>query len=229
MTIWMPLAALPYFALYTHNMRLMGYRPVRDLIRVYALNLLLIPVHLTGAVTSVRQALAGTKIPFRRTPKVSGRTRTSGMDLALQLVMVGMSAVLGIYYASQTRWISGTFALVNAALLLYGIKQFIGFAEFRQDLWLSAQERFKSAALSEVPTRMPGVGPPSIASLAVRRISSLSRSLLATPCCVEHPPSRLKRFPGPASLAQEPSLNPIQLENQRSGTSAWMVAEGDSA
>ena len=154
MTIWMPLAALPYFALYTRDLRLMGYRPVRDLIRVYALNLLLIPVHLTGAVTSVRQALAGTKIPFRRTPKVSGRTRTSGMDLALQLVMVGMSAALGIYYASQTRWISGTFALVNAALLLYGIKQFIGFAEFRQDLWLSAQERFKSAALSEVPTRM---------------------------------------------------------------------------
>ena len=96
----------------------MGYRPVRDLIRVYALNLLLIPVHLTGAVTSVRQALAGTKIPFRRTPKVSGRTRTSGMDWLLQLAMLGISAALGIYYASQTRWISGAFALANAGLLL---------------------------------------------------------------------------------------------------------------
>ncbi len=224
MTIWMPLAALPYFALYTRDLRLMGYRPVRDLIRVYALNLLLIPVHLTGAVTSVRQALAGTKIPFRRTPKVSGRTRTSGMDLALQLVMVGMSAVLGIYYASQTRWISGTFALVNAALLLYGIKQFIGFAEFRQDLWLSAQERFKSAALSEVPTRMQEWTASRVGFLrcavfqAFRDRYSPRHAVLSILIALE--------ALSPALVAgAEPSLNPIQLENQRSGTSAWMVAK----
>ena len=96
MTIWMPLAALPYFALYARDLKLMNYRPFRDLLRVYALNLLLIPVHLTGAITSVRQAFAGTKIPFRRTPKISGRTRTSGLDLVLQLVLVAMSAALGI-------------------------------------------------------------------------------------------------------------------------------------
>ena len=197
----MPLAALPYFALYARDLRLMGYRPVRDLIRVYALNLLLIPVHLTGAVTSVRQALAGTKIPFRRTPKVSGRTRTSGMDLALQLVMVGMSAVLGIYYASQTRWLSGTFALVNAALLLYGIKQFIGFAEFRQDLWLSAQERVGSAALSvcrpECSSGPPHVsasgGSPSFKPFAIATRHAMLYGAFS---------SRWKCFPRPSSLAQ---------------------------
>ena len=69
MTIWMPLAALPYFVLYARDLRLMGYRPVRDLLRVYALNMLLIPVHLTGAVTSVRQALAGTQDPVPEDPK----------------------------------------------------------------------------------------------------------------------------------------------------------------
>jgi cellulose synthase (UDP-forming) len=148
MTAWMPLAALPYFALYARDLRTLGYRPVRDLIRVYALNLLLVPVHLTGAITSVRQALAGTKIPFRRTPKVSGRTRTSGLDLALQLLMVSVSAALGLYYVSQMLWISGAFALANAVLVLYGIKHFIGFAELKQDLLLSAEERVDSQALN---------------------------------------------------------------------------------
>ena len=150
----MPLAALRYFVLYARDLRLMGYRPLRDLLRVYALNTLLIPVHLTGAVTSVRQALAGTKIPFRRTPKVSGRTRTSGLDVVLQLAMLGVSAALGVYYVSQMLWISGAFALANAGLLVYGIKQFIGFAELRQDLLLSAQESLKGAALSGMMTRL---------------------------------------------------------------------------
>ena len=154
MTIWMPLAALPYFALYARDLKLTGYRPMRDLLRVYALNMLLIPVHLTGAATSVRQALAGTKIPFRRTPKVSGRTRTSGLDLALQLAMVGMSGALGVFYLSQALWVSGAFAMVNAVLLMYGIKLFIGFPELRQDLWVSAQETMQNKALGGVTTTL---------------------------------------------------------------------------
>jgi hypothetical protein len=153
-TIWMPLAALPYFVLYARDLGLMGYRPARDLLRVYALNMMLIPVHLTGAATSVRQALAGTKIPFRRTPKVSGRTRTSGLDLMLQLSMMGMSAALGVYFVSQTLIVSGAFALLNAALLYYGIKLFIGFAELRQDLLMSAQESVKSAAWNDIAVRL---------------------------------------------------------------------------
>jgi len=140
MTAWMPLAALPYFALYARDLAAAGYRPVRDLIRIYALNLLLIPVHLGGALTSIQQAIAGTKIPFRRTPKISGRTRTSRLDLVWQLSMVLSSAGLAVYYGSQMRWFSGTFALANAALLLYGIRHFIGFAEMKQDLGLRVSE-----------------------------------------------------------------------------------------
>lgn len=140
MTPWMGLAALPYFALYLRDLQLTGYRPLRDLLRIYALNLLLIPVHLTGAITSIRQAIAGTKIPFRRTPKVSGRTRTSGMDLALQLSMVCLSLVLGCYYASRMQWIGTAFALANVGLLIYGIVRFIGIAELREDLLADAKQ-----------------------------------------------------------------------------------------
>ena len=173
MTAWMPLAALPYFVLYARDLRMVGYRPVRDLIRVYALNLLLIPIHLTGAATSVRQALAGTKIPFRRTPKISGRTRTSGVDLALQLGMVGMSAALGLYYGSQMRWISGGFALANAALLLYGIKHFIGFAELKQDLLMSAKETVSGPRLSRVTAELHGWATSCVGSLRLAALQTL--------------------------------------------------------
>lgn len=140
MTPAMPLAALPYFVLYARDLALAGYRPIRDLLRAYALNLLLIPVHLTGAVTSIRQLVAGTKIPFRRTPKISGRTRTSGLDLTLQLAMIMLSAGLSLYHGLGGRWISAAFALANLSLLCYGVERFIGFAEAFQDLSLSIQD-----------------------------------------------------------------------------------------
>ncbi|HKC92753.1 MAG TPA: glycosyltransferase family 2 protein [Nitrospira sp.] len=214
MTIWMPLAALPYFALYARDLKLMGYLPTRDLLRVYALNLLLIPVHLTGAITSVRQALAGTKIPFRRTPKISGRTRTSGLDLVLQLVIVGMSGVLGIYYVSETRWISGGFALLNAALLLYGITQFIGVATLKQDLLHSAKETGIGPALNRVTARL--------VSWIASGLVSMRTSALQM-CRARYSPRHavwslllvLEVLSPALAAGTETSRYPIQLENER--------------
>ena len=46
-TLWLPLAALPYYLLYARDLCRIGY-PAADVLRVYALNLLLIPVNLAG-------------------------------------------------------------------------------------------------------------------------------------------------------------------------------------
>ena len=148
MTPWMVVAACPYFVLYARDLGLIGYRPIRDLFRSYVLNLLLIPVHLMGALTSLQQAILGTKIPFKRTPKIAGRTRISGLHHTLQLAMVISSIGLGFYYASSSRWIAGAFPLANAALLLYGIQHFIGFTEIKNDLIFSWKEMF--AKLSDI-------------------------------------------------------------------------------
>lgn len=224
MTPWMPLAALPYFALYARDLNTMGYRPFRDLLRVYALNLLLIPIHLTGALTSMQQAIAGIKIPFRRTPKISGRTRTAGLDLALQLGMVGSSIGLGLYYASQLRWISGAFALVNAGLLLYGIRQFIGFTELQQDLSVGIAETRRSLAGRASPA-----GVRLLATLAAAvdwskgfilpvRARFASRQTLWSLLVA------LEAFsPALATGTSTFPLNPIQIENRQAGTSAWIL------
>ncbi len=224
MSIWMPLAAFPYFALYARDLAAMGYRPGRDLVRVYALNLLLIPVHLTGAVTSIRQAFTGRKIPFRRTPKISGRTRTSGFDLCTQLGMLGLSAALGSYYCSQGRWISGTFALANAGLLTYGINRLIGLDEVKQDLLLSLRESRESVA---------AVVPWSQWSKWIAAVGTGFRHNMVRVLRVRYaPPQVLGSFLIAAQMVYsglaggvEPSLNPIQLENDRPGTSAWMLTK----
>ena len=220
MSIWMPLAAFPYFALYARDLAFLGYRPIRDLLRVYALNLLLIPVHLTGAVTSVRQAIAGTKIPFKRTPKVSGRTRTSGLDAVLQLLIVSVSAALGIVYVSQMRWISGMFALVNAALLLYGIKQFIGFAELREDLVLSVRELMKNAAFQEATNAWQRC---AASCTRLLRMTAWQTLRLGSRHAVLALMLTLEGLSPSLVGGTDRSPNPIQLENQRPGTAEWRL------
>lgn len=225
MTAWMPLAALPYFALYARDLALSGYRPMRDLLRVYALNLLLIPVHLGGALKSMEHAMLGTKIPFRRTPKISGRTRTPALHLALELAMVLLSTELGLYYAAQLRWISGTFALANAGLVLYGIWQFVGFSEMKEDLvhgWHEFLDQYNVLW--------------SLQSVKDRVLARLARS---TDWMCTFPPSigRTRIFtwqvlwsviaalemmsPAMASGNTTGGLNPIQAGNQKTGTIAW--------
>src|SRR5439155_224299 len=60
---WLPLSAAPYFFLYARDLVRAGYR-YADLLRVYALNLMLIPVNLGGVLKSLEQALTGRKTPF---------------------------------------------------------------------------------------------------------------------------------------------------------------------
>src|SRR5512139_2068964 len=68
-SVWLPLTALPYYLLYGRDLVLCRYR-ASDLLRVYALNLLLIPVNMGGVLKSLQQAITRQKIPFGRTPKI---------------------------------------------------------------------------------------------------------------------------------------------------------------
>jgi len=230
MTPWMLIAALPYFALYTRDLANIGYRPFRDLFRVYALNLLLIPIHLTGAVTSMQQAIAGTKIPFRRTPKISGRTRTAGLDLALQLGMALSSLALGLYYASQSRWMASAFPLANAGLLIYGIRQFIGFADMRQDLRLSLTETFTSAAdrarKAGAPVMTRALAPLTPVFDWGKELILPIRTRFASRQILWSLLVALEAIsPALATGQSTAPLNPVQIENRKPGTSDWILTK----
>ena len=137
-SFWLPLSALSYFLLYARDLSLTGYRAA-DVLRVYALNLVLIPVNLGGVLKSIQQAWTREKIPFGRTPKVDGRTAAAPLYLLAVyailchwLIQAGIDATAGL-------WFHALFAAANAGALFYGIAVFIGFRESLDDLRAGAR------------------------------------------------------------------------------------------
>lgn len=156
-SVWLPLTALPYFFLYARDLRYSGYR-VGDLVRVYALNLLLIPVHLGGVFKSLQQAVTGRRIAFSRTPKVSGRTAVpAGCLLAEYGLLAGGFIGFGLDLAAE-RWVSAAFCLANALMLGYAINSFIGLRETWEDLCLALRRR-PPAPAPAVPVSVPAALP----------------------------------------------------------------------
>jgi cellulose synthase/poly-beta-1,6-N-acetylglucosamine synthase-like glycosyltransferase len=153
---WLPMTALPYFFLYGRDLCRAGYR-ASDLIRVYALNLLLIPVNLGGVFKSLQQGWTREKIPFGRTPKVKGRTAAAPLYvLAAYALMLHWFTGAG-FDAVEGLWAHAIFAAANAGLMLYAIAVFVGFRESLEDLRASSPWRRRSAAVPR--SRTSGVLP----------------------------------------------------------------------
>jgi hypothetical protein len=153
-SLWLPLTAVPYYYLYGRDLRQAGYR-WSDLLRVYALNLLLMPINLAGVCRSLQQALTGRKAPFGRTPKVEGRTGMQPLHVVLQWGLFAyMLVALGVDLAVG-RTSHALFSLGNAAFLGYGITRLIGWRAGWEDLCAaaSAWTRRSTAAVEAVPAR----------------------------------------------------------------------------
>ena len=131
---WLPLTALPYYALYARDLRESGYRRGADLLRVYALNLLLLPVNVGGVLRSLHQAIMGHRIPFLRTPKIAGRTRVPARYVGALFAIVAVCMFAGLQDAIDGNLLHSLFAFVNGTLFLYGIAAFIGFGAAWDDL-----------------------------------------------------------------------------------------------
>jgi cellulose synthase/poly-beta-1,6-N-acetylglucosamine synthase-like glycosyltransferase len=130
---WLPLSAATYFLLYARDLMQLGYRRF-DLLRVYALNLLLIAVNLGGVLKSLQQAITGKQIPFGRTPKVDGRTSAPAFYILIEYFLL-LQWILGAGFDfALHNWTHGIFALVNAIFLGYAINKFIGFPESVKDI-----------------------------------------------------------------------------------------------
>ena len=111
--VWIPLAATPYFLLYGRDLMQAGYRWT-DLFRVYALNLLLIPVNLGGVFRSLQQALTGRKVPFVRTPKVVSRTPAPALYVVAAYVLLGQWLLGAGNDVWHERWLLAAFSLIKA-------------------------------------------------------------------------------------------------------------------
>ncbi|ASV06062.1 glycosyl transferase [Leptospira interrogans serovar Canicola] len=135
-TYWIAISSLPYFILYGMDLVRMGYKWI-DLIQIYSLNLLLIPVNLAGVFMSINQAITGKQIPFSRTPKVIGRTSMPSLYIVAEFSLLAQLLFGFITNYMYRNWIYSIYNLGNAILLGYAIFKFIGLRSCWEDILLS--------------------------------------------------------------------------------------------
>lgn len=141
-------AALPYFISMGLDLRESGHR-FSDVFRIYGFNLILLPVNLAGVLKSIQQGITGEKIPFARTPKVSGRTASPALYVFVPWVIVGFSIFTAVRDYSAGNWGNMIFASFNAVMALWAIISFIGIGTSIADFvlgiigWLFVPEKPK--------------------------------------------------------------------------------------
>ncbi len=119
------LAALPYFLAMASDFHRLGYKRT-DVFRVYAFNLILLPVNLAGTLKSLQQAASKSKIAFARTPKVDDRTAAPVLFVLAAYLVAAISFYTLHHDVVVRNWSNGAFALVNGVLTTYAIIAFIG-------------------------------------------------------------------------------------------------------
>lgn len=144
LNLWLPLTAAPYFALYARDLCQLGYRRF-DLLRVYALNLLLLPVNLAGTLKSIRQGLLREKSRFGRTPKIDNRTAVPATYLGVELALVTLFAMAALIDGRSGQWMTASFATINFAFFAYGVMAMLGLRACVQDLAAHLLPRVPSA------------------------------------------------------------------------------------
>jgi cellulose synthase/poly-beta-1,6-N-acetylglucosamine synthase-like glycosyltransferase len=125
---WLPVTALPYYFLYGRDLRQLNYS-WGDLLRVYALNLMLIPVTLAGVLASIVQLATGRKSAFGRTPKIEDRTPVPRGHALAQLSLLAYLATCMVVDTVSSRYDHALFSAFNASMLAYGISFFIGWRD----------------------------------------------------------------------------------------------------
>src|SRR5665647_2763421 len=148
------IAALPYFLAMASDFHRLGYKRT-DVFRVYAFNLVLLPVNLAGTFKSLQQAAAKSKIAFARTPKVKNRTSAP----ALYILAAYLIAVFSFYTLANDvitqNWANGAFAAFNGLLTTYAIVAFIGVRNSIADVVLGIAHWVRVPARSTEPRHAP--------------------------------------------------------------------------
>ncbi|MDP9366182.1 MAG: hypothetical protein M3Q10_18505 [Chloroflexota bacterium] len=130
---WLPATAAPYFLLYWRDLVHAGYR-TGDVLRVYAFNAMLLPVHLAGVAKSLQQAVTGAKSPFGRTPKVEGRTAAPAWAVVAEWLLLAYCFWATAWDAAARRWAHALFSLGTGVAVAYAVVVFIGLGANREDV-----------------------------------------------------------------------------------------------
>ena len=129
------LVALPYFMAMASDLRYCGYKRM-DVLRIYGFNLVLLPVNLSGTISSIVQGITASKAPFARTPKVRNRTVVPPFFVIAPYLLLGLTGVTCWLAYKNHRVENLCYAALNLVLLCYAIKAFIGLRNSVVDAWI---------------------------------------------------------------------------------------------
>lgn len=125
--------AVPYFAAMSSDLKRCGFKRI-DVVRIYAFNLLMLPVNLVGSAKSIYQAVSGGKFAFVRTPKVKSRTTAAFPYVVFPYLLIAWSVWTVYRDIGDEQYAHAVFAGLNAALALYGLVAFIGIGNSLVDM-----------------------------------------------------------------------------------------------
>lgn len=127
------LTAVPFLLVQAADLRRVGHGPL-DVLWVQALNLVLLPVNLSGVLQSLRQAATGRTVPFARTPKVTARVAAPPTYALAPYLLTVVLAFLAWHSWTLDYRVGTVFALVSTVLMLVGAVTFVGVRGVVQDL-----------------------------------------------------------------------------------------------
>ena len=137
---WALMAALPFFLALATDLRRNGYRR-RDVLGVYGLNLMLLPINTVGALKSIAQAIGGQKVVFARTPKVRTRTVAPFFYVVIPYVIIVWAFLTLADDIDKGNWWHATFAALNGVLALYAMVAYYGLWHSLSDLLIDLHAR----------------------------------------------------------------------------------------
>ncbi len=143
-TSWLPLSTIPFFILYARDLKNAGYR-YSDVLRICSLNLMLFPIVTGGVLKQFQQMITGKKIPFGRTPKVTGRTAAPAIYCVIEVILPIAFTAFAVQDIEQARLPQAAFASFNAALFTYALVHFIGIRAVAEDMVAGLRARWRNA------------------------------------------------------------------------------------
>ncbi len=146
---WVSLALVPYLYLHGRDLKRQGY-VWADLFRIFALNIILLPVVLAGVLNSVQQLIYGRKIPFARTPKIEHRTAAPAFYLLAALALNGWNIHTFVQAVKLDLRGQAFPSFFCAIALAYAIMEFIGFWPLVIDIAIAGRNQIAAAAASSL-------------------------------------------------------------------------------
>ena len=170
-TPWLIMSIVPFFILYTRDLKYAGYQ-YSDAWRICALNLMLFPIVMGGVLKSFEQIITGKKIPFCRTPKITGRTAAPALYSMIAVIMP-----IALAYCAINQYILGhhskaIFALINTSLATYALVVFVGVKAAFEDMLAGIRFYLRSVYYNAEIIPMPSYQPAGTASVQVSNQTS---------------------------------------------------------